>query len=218
MPIIYVQNLLNKKAAICRALFDAAANTEKGKAEKRQGIQLTSDAPGLWEPLHDYQIEQALWSSRHNGFLLDIGYLQVKLEFKIDSVDVTYYEETYGISAKTILEAAGFICSDKPISSSSYEPLSSVFTPKSKSNPEEKAPADRKIEPYSKNIESDKRFKKSKQDGVIFESSSYGLVSDDDLIAYGAKRWDRRKDGIDNIVLILEMENNPKISQQPKMR
>lgn len=220
MPIIYIQNLLHP-VAVCRALFDAAAKTEQGIAEKKMGMQSLSSIPGVYEPLYDSDIEQELWSSRHNGFLLNIGYLQVKLAFTINSVDVTYYEKTYGISATTILEAAGFTCSDKPISSSFYEPYSPVFTPaisKNKAKPEDKAETDDKVRLYSQKIASDKRFKKSNQHGVLFESSSYSLISDDDLIAYGAKRWDRKKDGIDNIVLILEMENDPKTSQQPKMR
>jgi hypothetical protein len=126
MPIIYIENLLNKKVDICRALFNAAAETDKGKNEKKQGIQTSANVPGLWMPLSDSDIEQALSSSRDTGYLLDIGYLQVKLEFKLNSVDTTYYEETYGISAKTVLEKAGFTCSDKPFSSSL--PLSQLLS------------------------------------------------------------------------------------------
>lgn len=118
MPIIFIKSLSLNKVAVCRALFDAVAKTEEGKAEKKLGMQSFSSIPGVWEPLHDYEIEAGLRSSRHTGFLLEIGYLQVKLQFEIDSVDVTYYEKTYGISAKTVLETAGFICSDKPLNAS----------------------------------------------------------------------------------------------------
>lgn len=227
MPTIYVQNLYHKKAAVCRALLEAAANTEVGKAEKRLGIQSTADAYGLWEPLHDFQIEEQLWASRHSGFLLEVGYLQVKLEFKIDSVDVTYYEKTYGISATAALEAAGFTCSDKPISSAShserYTPLfcaasKSHARPTSEAKSESKAHTNSTIIPYSKNIASDKRFEQSNQDGVIFKSVSMSYVTDNELRAYGAKRWDRKKDDLDHIVLILEMENEPTTSPQPKMK
>lgn len=225
MSKIYIKNLYHNKAAICRALFDAAEKTEKGKSEKKLGIQTTANVSGLWSALENYEIEQELWKSRHDGLLLDMGYLQVKLHFEIDSVDVSFYEETYGISAKQILEKAGYTCSDKPFTSNINESYSSPLQSKtlyvaSKSY-ENKEPVENKFKPYSKDIALDKRFKKSTEDGVFFEATSISYVSDDELKALGAKCWKRpekKKGELDNKVLILEMLETPQASQKPKMK
>lgn len=68
-----------------------------------------------------------------------------------------------------------------------------------------------------KKIESDKRFKKSDQPGVLFEGNSSFPVDDKDLMEYGAKIWTREKISVlDHVVLILEMEDENKKSEMPK--
>lgn len=201
MPIIYVKDM--KNVAVCRALFEAAAKTQKGITEKILAKQSLTSLPGVYSPLLDEEIEECLWSSRHGESLREIGYLRVNLKLKIDSVDATDYEKIYGISAISVLKEAGFTCGNEPLkyysykSSSSIAPIVSFYTPSNKTEKKSQA-------------ETDKRFQKSTQDGVIFEAITYGLIPDEDIIEFGAKRWERRKYGVDHIVLVYEMENTPK--------
>lgn len=72
-----------------------------------------------------------------------------------------------------------------------------------------------RIVPYSENIESDKRFKRSTKKGIIYEADSIGFISDVHLIALGAKTWTRDKINIiDNIVLISQMAQKEELLQQ----
>ncbi|MFA6302023.1 MAG: hypothetical protein WC627_02680 [Legionella sp.] len=54
------------------------------------------------------------------------------------------------------------------------------------------------------NVENDKRFKKSQKPGILYEASSYSEISDDELESYGFVKgqWERKRDGIDNIVIV----------------
>lgn len=56
-------------------------------------------------------------------------------------------------------------------------------------------------------IEQDKRFTKSSKLGVLYEASSYTYIDDEELKQYGFKQgqWVRRKEGIYNIVIILDL-------------
>lgn len=198
MKIIYLHDLRFKKVAVCRALFEAAAKTEKGIEAKKYGIQITENLAGLYGPLQDYDIEEDLRSAdQTQGHLSDIGYLKVNLTFEFSSLDVTQYEEIYGLSAKTVLEVAGFTCSYEPISN-----LSTSTTPATSS-------AYDRFFGNKKNIQYDRRFKKLDQDGVLYKGESTVLcISDDELRAYGAKQWKRTENGIDHLVLITEMEES----------
>ena len=59
-------------------------------------------------------------------------------------------------------------------------------------------------------IANDKRFTKSNKSGILYEATSYGYITDEELKSYGFKegQWERRKDGIDNIVIIKELKDN----------
>lgn len=205
------------RVKICRTLFDAAAKTLKGIAAKRYGQQLSVSNLGLFGPLEDDYIQEALESAdiRYNGRVREIGYLTVNLIFKLDSLDATEYEKIYGLSARTILETAGFTCSDKSIplsvaerraalaASSSYSyslPSNSRFFENSASRGE-----DGQASPYKNDIEKDGRFKKSKTPGVLYEGMSYVEFNDNELRDYGATQWTKEKVGIDYIVKISEM-------------
>jgi hypothetical protein len=212
--IIYIKNLTHSQVAVCRALFDAAAKTQKGIAEKKYAKQMSLEYNGLWSPLEDFPIEQDLRSAAisHGGALLEIGYLWVKLIFSLDSLDVTVYEELYGVSAKDILEKAGFECSDKPIATSysnlgistySYGRSYGGFYDKKENN-----------SPLFKDFNNDKRFKKSTQPGVLFEAISYGFISDKQLEEYGITKWAREKNGIDYVVFVLEMTKEKERAQK----
>ncbi|WP_115704617.1 hypothetical protein [Legionella sainthelensi] len=213
MPIIYIHNLKHKETAACRVLFNAAAQTEEGIKTKKFGIQMTADMPGLWAPLEDFEIEQEITMAlnQRSGRVREIGYLRVNLILKSDSLEVTEYEKIYGLSAKAILESAGFICSDEPINAPSKGiPLASA---NAYSSFFKKTTGNSSATRTKKNIEDDKRFKKSSEDGILFKGESFSFISDDELKTYGATQWRREKDGMDNIVFILEMDNhNPNLT------
>lgn len=120
MPFIYIKKF-DDRIAICRALFDAAAKTEEGLTAKKIGKQMGADIDGLWSPLEDLQIQEALRlaTTRRDGNLKQIGYLTVNLKFDRSGVDVTEFEKNYGVSALTILKTAGLECSETIMSSSS---------------------------------------------------------------------------------------------------
>ncbi|HAU1152476.1 TPA: hypothetical protein JBI12_11095 [Legionella pneumophila] len=210
MTTLYIKNLRYNEVAVCRALFDAAEKTEEGIKTKRYGIQMTADMPGLWSPLSNYDIENDLRIARiqRNGRMREIGYLTVNLVFQFDSLDVTEYETKYGISAKDVLEKAGFTCSNDAAGYS--EPVSTSTRLLGQETKPEK-PTQTSIVNTSffslKSVDTDKRFTKSTKPGILYEARSYGKINDDTLKSYGfiEGQWERQKDGIENIVIIKKL-------------
>lgn len=118
-------------------------------------------------------------------------------------------------SGQPLLDKAGVRVS----SSSSYTPA--MFAPDNQNPDTLGSTPSKMIKPKTFSDENqrldeiDKRFKKSTQDGVLFEAASYGMVTDDELRSYGATKWSRKKDGFDNVVLVLEMTDSHQLSEQP---
>ncbi|HAT1775279.1 TPA: lpg0172 family Dot/Icm T4SS effector [Legionella pneumophila] len=218
MTTLYIKNLRYNEVAVCRALFEAAEKTEEGIKTKRYGMQMTADMPGLWSPLSNYDIENDLRMARvhRNGRMREIGYLTVNLVFQFDSLDVTEYETKYGISAKDVLEKAGFTCSQDAAGYS--EPASTSTRLLGQESKPEK-PTQTSVVNTSffalKSVDTDKRFTKSTKPGILYEARSYGKIEDDTLKSYGFTdgQWERQKEGIENIVIIKKLTQS--ISPRP---
>lgn len=233
MPFIYTQKPFHEthRTAICRALFDAAEKTQAGSRMKETAkqtglsdlsnlllghVQKAPSVAGVWSALGDHEIDAALRAAR-DGYLEKLGYLPVKLKFTLDGVETTEFEKMYGISALTILKAAGIDgCGDTPFTTtrpSAYGGFGYAGGSGAATKLDSKT-----ISLPKKDILLDKRFKKSSKEGVLFESCSCSLISDEDLGALGVAKWTRRIEGIDNIILVLEMSHNSHSIQQSPRR
>lgn len=121
MTMIYFERVLSTedRVAVCRALFDAAHLTEE--AQRQRGLRESFDVvlPGINSPIKDSDIWENLATPAvlTTGKLDLIGYLDVKLIFDEKTLDVTFFESKYGISAKTVLEKTNIKCIDNPMNS-----------------------------------------------------------------------------------------------------
>jgi len=75
-----------------------------------------------------------------------------------------------------------------------------------------------KIQDSHLKIESDQRFEKSTEEGVLYIAKSFSFITDEVLREYGITKWTRYKEDIENIVLVLQIENKPQVSHHPSYR
>ena len=146
---------------------------------------------------------------------LGAGSRELKVDLSGFDFDATLYDHAHshdGYAAEIVAKLRASLLeeyNDAP--NGSFAQLISkvglAFNEKSDRKEPDNGCDNRMVVPFSKDINKDRRFKPSVKEGVLFEAKSYGKISDDDLIALGAKRWSREgSSGIDNVVQILEME------------
>lgn len=214
MAIIDISSL--EKEDVILALFvNVYLKSEASK--KLESHFYMRDEIGIYNVPSLFEIKeliQKLYKGNFRGYhpIDRIGCVRFNMDISTNTLDTDFYDNHHqtGINGiKTATEVIHKLKEEKEkrqtYYNNLYKNLGVTASPSTSSSSSNLINTEHSVKTlFQKNINSDKRFTKSQEEGVLYKATSYSYIDDDVLKDYGFKeeQWERSKDGPANIVII----------------
>lgn len=208
MAIIDISGL--EKADVIFALFENVF-LKSEESKKLESHLYLRDEIGIYSMPHRYEINQVVKKFIQGRNPIDrIGCVRFNMDISTTTLNTDFYDNHHQTGTNGIKPATVIINRLKEENEKKQTYYKNLYEKLGVSTTQQTAPSSSNLTNtsvstfFQKDINSDRRFTKSQEPGILYIAKSYGYLEDEILEGYGFKKgqWERSKEGIDNIVII----------------